>query len=443
MKPAHAHSNPGYTGKYTAQYITTHLPTDLKWAVAGRSQSKLEGLVAECQKLNPDRAQPGVEVCNLTDADLTALAKKTFILITTVGPYGKLGEHAFQACAENGTHYLDVTGEVPFVARMLKKHEAAAQASGALMFPQIGIESAPPDLVTWSLAAFNRATFSLPTRDVTVSLHTVKGSPSGGTLSTVFTLLDNFTLRELRSALAPFALSPAPAPTTKPPRPSLLTRLTGLVTVPSLGLLTSSLASSTDAAQVQRTWGLLATLPSRRAQAYGPNFSFREYMRPRNWLTGVAMHFGLVVFGLVVATPWLRRVLAKRVYQPGEGPEAEKAMGDEIEYRGVGKVDGGGREGQGAICRAWFRGSAYLCEFFFSFLLFASVSPVFVLNEILVLLTGGVTVTGIFLAEAAATLLQEDVDLPGGVYTPACLGQPFIDRLGRAGFHIETKRLEP
>ncbi len=50
--------------------------------------------------------------------------------------------------------------------------------------------------------------------------------------------------------------------------------------------------------------------------------------------------------------------------------------------------------------------------------------------------------TGILLAEAAATLLEEDVELDGGVYTPACLGQPFIDRLDRAGFHFETKRLE-
>ena len=51
-------------------------------------------------------------------------------------------------------------------------------------------------------------------------------------------------------------------------------------------------------------------------------------------------------------------------------------------------------------------------------------------------------VTGILLAEAASTLLEEDVDLPGGLYTAACLGQPFIDRLERGGFHIETKRLE-
>ncbi|KAL2258094.1 hypothetical protein VTK26DRAFT_8730 [Humicola hyalothermophila] len=163
----------GYTGKYAAQYITTHLPTDLKWAVAGRSQSKLEQVVAECKKLNPDRVQPGIETCNLTDADLASLAKKTFILITTVGPYGKLGEHAFKACAENGTHYLDVTGEVPFVAKMLKKYEPAAKASGALLFPQIGVESAPADLVTWSLASFIRSEFSADTRDVTVSVHNI------------------------------------------------------------------------------------------------------------------------------------------------------------------------------------------------------------------------------------------------------------------------------
>lgn len=49
----------GYTGKYTAEHITTNLPTDLKWAVAGRSHGKLEKLVAEIKSLNPDRRQPG------------------------------------------------------------------------------------------------------------------------------------------------------------------------------------------------------------------------------------------------------------------------------------------------------------------------------------------------------------------------------------------------
>lgn len=49
----------GYTGKLTAEHITTHLPSDLRWALAGRSASKLEAVAAECKGLNPDRTQPG------------------------------------------------------------------------------------------------------------------------------------------------------------------------------------------------------------------------------------------------------------------------------------------------------------------------------------------------------------------------------------------------
>jgi short subunit dehydrogenase-like uncharacterized protein len=49
----------GYTGKLTAEHITTELPTDLKWALAGRSESKLKVVAAECKTLSPDRVQPG------------------------------------------------------------------------------------------------------------------------------------------------------------------------------------------------------------------------------------------------------------------------------------------------------------------------------------------------------------------------------------------------
>lgn len=49
----------GYTGKYTAEHIAKHLPTDLKWALAGRSASKLEAVAADCKSVNPDRIPPG------------------------------------------------------------------------------------------------------------------------------------------------------------------------------------------------------------------------------------------------------------------------------------------------------------------------------------------------------------------------------------------------
>lgn len=49
----------GYTGKLTAEHIATHLPSDLRWAIAGRSAGKLEAVAAECKVLNPNRIQPG------------------------------------------------------------------------------------------------------------------------------------------------------------------------------------------------------------------------------------------------------------------------------------------------------------------------------------------------------------------------------------------------
>ena len=185
----------GFTGKLTAEHITKSLPTDLKWAIAGRSANKLEALAAECKRLNPDRLQPGkhydlslapatywrcmlmfveIEICNLNDTELDALAKKTTILIAAVGPYAIHGEHAFKACAENGTHYLDITGEVPFVAEMIKKYEKTAKSSGAIMIPQIGIDSAPADLITWSLVDMIEKKFSAPTAEVVVSIHDLK-----------------------------------------------------------------------------------------------------------------------------------------------------------------------------------------------------------------------------------------------------------------------------
>jgi short subunit dehydrogenase-like uncharacterized protein len=50
----------GYTGELTAEHITKHLPADLRWAIAGRSQGKLEAIAAKLKVLNPDRVQPGM-----------------------------------------------------------------------------------------------------------------------------------------------------------------------------------------------------------------------------------------------------------------------------------------------------------------------------------------------------------------------------------------------
>lgn len=49
----------GYTGKLTAEWISTKLPVDLKWAIAGRNAKKLQSVADELKQLNPNRSQPG------------------------------------------------------------------------------------------------------------------------------------------------------------------------------------------------------------------------------------------------------------------------------------------------------------------------------------------------------------------------------------------------
>lgn len=54
------HGPTGYTGKLTAQHIVKHFPTNIKWALAGRSLSKVEQVARELKELNPDRDEPGM-----------------------------------------------------------------------------------------------------------------------------------------------------------------------------------------------------------------------------------------------------------------------------------------------------------------------------------------------------------------------------------------------
>ncbi len=57
----------GYTGKLVAEWVTTHLPEDLKWAIAGRNAKKLHAVVDDLKKLNPNRKQPGTYLVTITE----------------------------------------------------------------------------------------------------------------------------------------------------------------------------------------------------------------------------------------------------------------------------------------------------------------------------------------------------------------------------------------
>jgi short subunit dehydrogenase-like uncharacterized protein len=57
---------------------------------------------------------------------------------------------------------------------MIKKYEKLARNNGAIMIPQIGLESSPSDLIAFTLVDMIKQKFSAPTKEVIVSLHDIR-----------------------------------------------------------------------------------------------------------------------------------------------------------------------------------------------------------------------------------------------------------------------------
>ncbi|EMF13192.1 uncharacterized protein SEPMUDRAFT_148566 [Sphaerulina musiva SO2202] len=398
----------GYTGKYTAEHVARQLPTDLKWAIAGRTESKLRAVADELRVAYPDRVQPGIEISQLNKNDLTELAKKTKVLISTVGPFHKYGEAAFAACAETGTHYLDCTGEVPWVYDMTAKYHALAKKNGAIMIPQNGVESAPTDLICWALVTHIRETLHVGTTELIDTIYDLNGTPSGGTLDTVLTLFDSYGLSHLAKSMSPYSLSVCHNNPSHPSRP-FLEQLTGLRTVPDLGLLTDSIQGPSDIPIVNRTWSLYDN-----GNYYGRKFKVNAYMKARNSLQGFLIHLALT-FGMVaLLLPPVRWAVKKFVYQPGEGLGKEEASKEYCEWRAIANADvSDENDPKRAHARMRWNGSMY-------------------------------DLTGVFLAEAAVTIARDNTfahELGGGVLTPATLGSAYLERLQKAGLIHEIRTL--
>ncbi len=304
----------GYTGKYTCRHITKSLPTNFKWAVAGRSEAKLQAVVDGLQTV--DRVKPDVLVASLDKSDLVALAKKTKVLITTIGPYHLYGTPVVEACAETGTHYLDVTGEIPWTLSMVQRYEATAKRNGAIMIPQNGVESAPPDLLCWLLATHIRESLSTGIGEAVVTME-MNSKPSGGTLATIMSLFDSYSARELQKAADPWSLCTVPKPA-KVRSKGVLESITSVRTVEGLGTLTFGPQATSDLPIVHRSWSLFDD-----GKLYGKNFYANQYMTASGTMAAFMTSFVLQTLLATLAIPPVRWLLKKFIYQPGQGPTEE------------------------------------------------------------------------------------------------------------------------
>lgn len=159
----------GVTGREVARHLARRAPAlGLTWGVAGRTRAKVDQAVAGLAS-EPDL----VLVADSGDAaSVDAMAASAAVVANLVGPYARHGEVVYEACARHGTHQLDLTGELDWVATMIGRHGAAAAASGAKLVPTAGFEALPFDLGSLLAARTAAERWGEPVASVDVAVTT-------------------------------------------------------------------------------------------------------------------------------------------------------------------------------------------------------------------------------------------------------------------------------
>jgi short subunit dehydrogenase-like uncharacterized protein len=374
----------GFTGGLTAEYLARHAP-GLRWALAGRNQSKLEavrdrlaavdGALASLPLLSADAGDPG---------SLRAMAACTQVVITTVGPYIHYGEPLLAACAAAGTDYVDLTGEPEFVDRMWLGYHAEAQRTGARLVHACGFDSIPHDLGV--LYTVGQLPEGVPLK--VEGFVRAGGTFSGGTFHSAVNIMGRLPQgRKVAAERRRAEAKPADR------------KVHGIAGPPR---------------RVEAAGGWVLPMPTidplivlRSAAAlerYGPDFSYGHYVAVKRLPAAAGLAAGAGTLIALASLPPTRKALLK-LKDPGDGPtEAQRA-------------------------KAWFRvrfvgeggGQRVVCEV-------AGGDP-------------GYGETSKMLAESALCLARDTLPETAGQLTPAAaMGQALIDRLTAAG--ISFSRVE-
>jgi len=393
----------GFVGGLVAAYLAEHAPSGLRVALAGRSRARCEQVRS---RLPGDaRAWPVLEADSGDARSLAALATAARVLVTTVGPYARYGLPVVEACAQAGTHYADLTGEVLFVREAIDSYDGMAQASGARIVHSCGFDSVPSDLATLLLAERAEADGAGGLTDVRL-VASMRGGLSGGTIDSLRAQVEAVQQDQaLRTTLTdPYALSPdrSAEPDTRQPADA------GPPARTSDGRWTAPFVMASFNTRIVRRSNAL------QGWSYGRGLRYGEVMGCGRGATGAVSAAGLTagLAGALAAMsfPPTRALLDRVLPAPGTGPGQDTR--DKGWFRMV--VDADTEGGRRYRATAAGRGDP------------------------------GYAATAVMLGESALALALDGDRLPAraGSLTPAtALGDVLVDRLRAAGHTYEVSAL--
>lgn len=408
----------GFVGKLTAGHLAQHAPDGARIALAGRTESKLQ---AVRDSLGPAAAGWDLLVADAADEQgLAELAASTRVVVTTVGPYAKFGMPLVAACANAGTHYADLTGEVLFVRRSADAYHEIAAQHGAKVVHACGFDSIPSDLGVYLTAEQAKADGAGELEQTTLYVRQLKGGFSGGTIDSMRTqaIETRADAGDRKIVADPYGLSPdrGAEPSRSGPRPPKATNPLSVAggILKNLPVRRTAdghwtgpfVMASFNTRIVRRSNALLG-------HAYGTGFRYQEVVDFGTSAKAPVLAAGMTAGLLGVATGMQfgpgRAVLDRVLPKPGEGPSPEAQ--EKGRFRMV--IDA--RTTSGARYETTVA---------------AQADP-------------GYSGTAVMLGQAGLCLAFDELPDRAGVLTPAvAMADALTARLRAQDFTLETRRVE-
>ena len=382
----------GFTGALVAEYLLAQYgaDSDLRWAIGGRSEARLEALKSRLGSYA--KTLPIIVGDSGDKAALAALAGRTRVVLTTVGPYAKYGTPLVEACVEAGTSYCDLSGEVQWIRRMIDTYSKRAEETGARIVQCCGFDSIPSDIGVWYLQREAKQKHGSYCNNVLMIVKAIRGGASGGTAASIVNLVKEARENpETRRYVAkPYSLNPEgrrDGPRIRDQQKPVYND--------SLATWTAPFVMAACNTRVVRRSNALQDF------VYGEDFVYDETIPTGAGVTGllkasaIAAGLGALLVGAAFKPtryPLERFILPK----PGEGPDANARANGFFNLVHIGTLPDG--------------------------------------STIKVRVTGdrdpGYGSTSKMLAESAVCLAKDDLSIGGGFWTPAtAMGAPLHQRL--------------
>jgi len=342
------------------------------------------------------------------------IVSQTQVILNTAGPFALYGNTLVDACVRFKTHYVDITGETPWVRTLIDRYHAQAAIGGTRIIPCCGFDSVPSDLGAFLIVRHLQRELNVSCQQVNAYFQAAGGF-NGGTLASAFNLYDSQGLSQMNE---PFLLNPSRTQSQTqiernrdPQIPSFDPDLHTWVAPFFMGPVNTRIVRRSSA--LYEDW----------QEPYGADFAYQEYLNfeePLAWLKATSLTAGLALFTGIVQQSQLRclrlsescPLIQPILPQPGSGP-SEQTMNE-----------------------GWFS-----CE-----LVGTATDGRKVRGRIQDQGDPGNRATVKFVCESALSLARQLEELPGGqtrggILTPATgLGEVLAERLRQAGMIIEIEQ---